>query len=1444
MLKRFIKISYSVFAGLIGLVMLLYFLLNTMVVQNYLCQRLVSYVNNTYHTRISIGELSYDGWSFVSLRHVMLGDTRQDTLFYVGRLQLNLAGLALDSSRVRLRDVVLDEPLAKLQTYSDSVSSLAVFDLFPAGDTTVKSTQPFVMEIRNLEVMDARFVLNDSLEPFINKGFDPFHFCFFNANFRSKKFTIVNDSLSFDIRNMSAQEKGGLELLRMKAKVTVSPKAIAAEDLDLLTQKSHVRNSFAMLTKSWDDYTDDFFNLVKFKISLDNSVVDINDMAYFIPPLEGYHYAMQVDADANGPLSDLRFKRVRMQMGEQTRFKGEMTITGLPNIEETFMDVEVDHAASIAADLEKLAGMSMPQAVKDFGLMTYSGRFTGFYSDFVGYGNITTPFGSARTDLNLKFGADQPQYSGALHLQGFQLGSYLQRNDLGVLDLSGDIKGEGFDLDHLKSEFNLQVGAVNYDGYTYRDLALKGNVEHRQLALKMEVLDSNLMLNATLNAGLGEGYKHLQLKGTLDRSELKALGLNPEAIRLGARVEADYYVKDLNNHYGYVQVDDLHYEKAGYTYRVNQLRLESVTGKEEALSLNGDFIKAQLKGQYDFKELYSQVRYWTRSLGSNFFPATAVPDHPQDFTFSVNLSGTNSISPLLFPGLNISYAEVKGGVNSSEESWQAAGHITSASYGGFNLNQLTFKADEKMRQTGNLLLGFRSLLRHDTLLVGDFALKANAESNRCKLQYQVMDTASLLQLKFAHVLQFMDNKVAFDLEPSWVQSGSSRWQLDTGMHVILEPNQIVFDQMELVNGNQELQLDGYYQFSGLAKNISLKLRELDLNTLNQYAKGLDLTVHGKANGFLVYKNMERRDVVIGEVGLTALRLDNDTLGDFELAIGYREAREDLLIDFRSVNSKINALRGSGTYAIRDRFLNMDLSFEELRVNAFQAFIKDYVQLYEGDVSMNAKLSGHPEQLKLGGKLEVTDVVFKVDYLQTKYSLKHAVMALEDEVIRIQPCLLTDNNKQTAQVEGEIRHDGFTRFDYDLRAGGFKAFQLLNTTSRDNELFFGSAYGSGKFRMKGDLNNVDIYVDAITDKGTKVIVNPFGASAESGESYIRFMDHDTVMAYERTGKGSDVKVGVYLNIVANPDAEVQVVFDARSDDRIRARGNSNMRMEYLPSGDFRMIGDFVLSEGEYRFSAMNVVAKKFNLKQGSSIHWTGDPLSGQMDIAGIYKLKSAISPIVNMTNSPDPNVRIPVECLINIKGKLEKPEITFDLNFPDLQNTITGNAASELSAVVNNFRREPEMMNQQILFLLISGGFVPITNTYANQTAGISNQTVSDLLSRQAAGLIGKAVPNIDVSVDLLNSTDPTKSRTVLLSASKKFLDNRLEVQTSYAIDQTQTNFAATYNLRKSEGTKVKIFNKSGFDALFNRNVVTSGAGLYYRKSFDNFGDFFKQKSAN
>ena len=1426
--------------------MLLYLLLNTNRVQNYAAKSLTTWLNSSFNTQISIGEIRYDGWTYFSLRNVNFGDQKGDTTFYAGRIQFNLMGLDIDSSHFILNDLVLDEGLCKITTYKDGTYSFDVINLFSDPNDTIVNPNPipFVLEFRNLECMDTRFMYIDSTEKFSGEGFDQNRIDFHQINFRSKRFQIIDDSLAFDLRNMNCKERSGFEITRLNAFAIIAPSKIELNKMDLVTPYSHIKNYLSLNTKSYADYGK-FIDKVSFSIRLNQSEVDMKDIVYFVPSFKNYRYKAQVSGEGKGPISNLKIKNVVANMGNNTKFVGDIGFRGLPNIGETFMDFKVEYASTVSQELGQIIDMQLPAEMAKLGKMVYKGNFTGFYEDFVTYGVVETPFGSAQTDLNMKLNkvTQLSEYSGNLKLNYFQLGDYLKNKQLGVIDLEAKVKGKGFNLDVIETQFETQINALNYNGYTYHDVDFKGSVIKKDLVSNVTVNDTNLQLNAAVEVDLANVFKHIILDGNLDYANLKKLGFSKNDILLSSHFNANYFFKDLNEHKGTVNIDDFQYDKNGYTYRINQVGLETDNeGGVETILVNSDFMKAKIWGEFDFTHLIDQLKYWTLNLGQSYFQVQKPKQDFQLFEFDVHILSTANISPLLFPGINLSNIDLEGKVSSRESKYEVLGYVGMLNFHGWLLNQTTFKITEEETIKGSLLLGFKSFGKQDTMLIGDFALKAEAKPNQLDLQYQVQDSLSFISGKVAHKIMFNHSGLWLDFAPSWLKSGSAKWDILPGKTVFLNPNKLDFDSLSLKNDKQLIQVDGFFDFAGNEKNISAKITQLNLNTINQFDRNFGVNFDGTADGYMVYKNMGKRDVIIGNLNAKDLCLDKDTLGDFLLNIGYREYQEDLLIDFVSNKGKLKNLKGVGAYDIAKRYLDFNIDFADSKITAFQAFVKDYVKLYDGNARLNAKISGPINKLRLDGQLILDGISMKVEYLQTNYKIDRARINLNDNLVQLVPFKIQDALGKTADVSGQILHNNFSDLKYNINVENLKSFQVLQTNQKDNELFYGSGFVSGKFSMKGTSKDLSMYIDARSEKGTKIMINPFGVSNETGEDYINFVSRDTVATYSSKGRGVAFGIGVFMKLDVNPSAEVQLVFDAKSDDRIKAIGSGKLALDYLPNGNFNMDGTYILQEGEYRFSALNVVAKKFDLKSGSQIKWSGDPLKGRLDIQGIYRLKTSVSEIVNMSKAPDPNVRLPVECIINIKGLVEKPEFVFDLSFPDLQNNLTGTAASELNAVVSNFRREPEMMNQQMLFLLISGSFVPITNNNNSLSNTVGSQTVSDLLSKQAAGLLGKAVPNIDLSVNLLNASDPTRSRTVLLSASKKFLDNRLEVQTSYAMDQTQTNFSANYSIKKNGNTKVNFFNKSGFDALYNRNVTTSGSGLFYRKEFNSFPELFKKQT--
>ncbi|MFY8020997.1 MAG: hypothetical protein ACOVP1_07365, partial [Bacteroidia bacterium] len=541
-------------AVFVGLLLLAYVLFSSYTFQNYITQRISNYVNDKFHTRIAIGEISYDGWSYFSLRKVMMGDPKSDTLFYAGRLQFNLAGIQVDSLKFKLNHVVVDEGLCKIITYKDSTFGFDALNAFMDPNDTIPPdplAPPFILELKNLECMDTRFVMVDSTEEFYTEGYDPFNMEVTDINFRSRNFQIIEDSLRFDLHNFTCKEKSGFAINRMEAIATVSSTTIRLDKMEMVTKHSVLRDYFSLDYKSWDDYSD-FENKVRFRINLRESDVDFKDIVYFAPFLKEYDYKARVSGLAKGPLANLDISKIKASHGKDTYFEGSARLTGLPDIDHTFMDIEADYASSNAAEVQTISGIEMPQMLNILGKVVYKGRYTGFYTDFVSFGDIETRFGNIKTDLNMKLPDDvmDASYSGSLQVTHFDLGGFLENKSLGLISLSGSVNGKGFDLNHLHSVFDIEASEFDFNQYRYTGIAFNAEAKHKKIDANFDINDSSFVYSGAALVDLSKPFKHIKINSFLEDANPDALHFIKDVNHLGLDLNSDFYFKDFDENYG------------------------------------------------------------------------------------------------------------------------------------------------------------------------------------------------------------------------------------------------------------------------------------------------------------------------------------------------------------------------------------------------------------------------------------------------------------------------------------------------------------------------------------------------------------------------------------------------------------------------------------------------------------------------------------------------------------------------------------------------------------------------------------------------------------------------------------------------------------------------------------------------------------------------------
>jgi len=441
---------------------------------------------------------------------------------------------------------------------------------------------------------------------------------------------------------------------------------------------------------------------------------------------------------------------------------------------------------------------------------------------------------------------------------------------------------------------------------------------------------------------------------------------------------------------------------------------------------------------------------------------------------------------------------------------------------------------------------------------------------------------------------------------------------------------------------------------------------------------------------------------------------------------------------------------------------------------------------------------------------------------------------------------TKGNSATGDILAT--HDHFKDFYLDINLKPEK-MQFLNTTAKDNDYFYGTAYASGVVKIFGPFNQIAIEVAAKSEPGS-VLYIPITSSSEVYENdFITFVKSSSDSGIiQKDVKIRDSGVSLMFDIDVTPDAEVQIVFDPKIGDVMKGRGTGRLRMTIDRSGEFLMFGNLEIEKGDYLFTLENVINKKFLVDPGGIITWNGDPYAGKMDLTARYSIKTSLYELIWETDDPEQfKAKVPVSCLMHLTGDLLSPDISFDIDLPESDENTKN--------LVKNVVANSEEMNRQVFALLILNSFIPTERNTFNSpiSQGIGNTSI-ELISNQFGNWLSQISNDFDVGFSY-NQGDQVTSSQVEIALSTQILNDRIVLETNLEIggnqlgateNQQASNIAGDvsieYKISEDGKIRIKAFNRSNtVDVVANNAPYTQGVAVFYRKDFDRLRELWSRK---
>lgn len=1442
-------------------------------VQNYFAHKAADYLSKKLNTTVEIGSIELSFYKRAIVNNIYIQDLHGDTLLYAKKINIGIGEINTEKRLLAFRNIGLLSAKGKIIKYAadEDFNMQFIIDAFEDNDTTHSGKGPWKIAIGEISCVNVDFSYKNEHDTLLTKGINFFDLRAQSINGRFSDLEIERDTIRATIDYLAAKEKSGFIIKNLSSFVRVSPVELQMDELKLLTPESNIKTDLTFSYKQWRDYRD-FLHKVRIKAEFDHSQLEMNDIAYFAPELWGLYERLDISGKVSGRIDDLKGKDMDIRFGKNTHFIGDFTLTGLPHIDETLIYLNVDDLSTNYADLSQIPlppfnkhkTLDVPKNIQMLGNISFKGTFTGLYTDFYSYGTFNSALGQISTDIAVKhdYEKEKESYKGKIKSNQFDFGKFLGAPILGKASVDAVIDGEGFTIEDLKAKLEGKINSLDFNKYNYKNIAIEGEIAKQVFKGKLNVQDDNIDFDFIGKVDFNTKLPTLDFISTLNRADLAALHFvnTTKKTNLSTQIIINVVGNNIDNIKGQINFDNTIYEQDGERFKLSVFNLLS---EEEdgvkTIKLFSDFADAKVKGNFKILELPQAVEH----ILSNYLPDYYSKNNKiqaQNFEYKITFKKTDPVTKLFIPNLKIAPKTViAGAFNSNNNIISLSGNSSKISYSGIELINLKTEANTTHKKL-QLITACDQLNFSDSVSMNNFVLSTNTLNDSVNISLS-WDNKSQ-KTTVGEVQAFMhfnsDKTIKFKILPSQFIVSDSVWTVNKTNEIIIDSTFIDVKELMFEHANESVLLNG--SISEIRKDeLKLNFSNFNLANLNPFLKPFGVNLKGRLTGQSSVYDLYKNTIFISDNNFNNLSINNNDIGNGNVSSLWDNSKEALYLNGKFTLNTVPNILFSGYYYPKKKEdnIDMELNLQSIQMKLLDPFVKKYCDDFIGSMDGSVSIKGSTSRPLLFGKMNVNAKKVTVNYLKTSYKFNHEIL-IDNSSFAIENMTVYDIHNNKAIVNGHVYHDNFKNFQLDFDINATK-FMCLNTTESDNTLYYGTAFATGLINIFGFVDN-NILIDAnvktekITsnDKSdkinvlskteiTRVFIPLSGPSEVSENNFITFVKKDS----SQKNKDYNVKLdGIVLNfnLEATPDAEIQLIFDQKVGDIIKAKGSGNIKLNISPTGDFKMYGDYIIENGDYLFTLQNIINKKFDIENGSVIKWSGIPYKADLNINAVYKAKASIKPFFPNDSSAAYKKRYPVDLKLIMTDNLTNPDIAFDVNLPTIDATVR-------QQVLSYINTESEI-NRQVFALLILNSFVTpsqLSGAGGADAVAAAGANAFELLSNQLSNMLSKISKDFDIGIKY-RPGDAVSKDELGLAMSTQLFNDKLTIDGNLGVNNNNQNtnnlvgdVNIDYKLTDDGKVRIKAFNRANDNNLnYTYGPYTQGVGIFYREEFDSFGELYQR----
>ncbi len=856
---------------------------------------------------------------------------------------------------------------------------------------------------------------------------------------------------------------------------------------------------------------------------------------------------------------------------------------------------------------------------------------------------------------------------------------------------------------------------------------------------------------------------------------------------------------------------------------------------------SGDFIlKFDARGGYE--KVLSQMTTLTDSVMTQFenkiINQPAIKALLPEMKLHLESKRENPVANFL-RALDIDFKEMALDLTTSPETGiNGTSHLYSLNYDSTRIDtvrlNLTQKGD-RLSYQGQICNN-----KKNPQFVFNALLDGHFHEHGALVGLRYFDAKGKMGVRLGATAEMEDKGLRLRLMPERPTIGYKEFNLNKDNFIYIAKDKKIQAKVDLVSDDRTgLKLYTENQDSTMLQDLTLSLHRIDLGEVTSVIPYLP-KITGRLNGdYHILQDQNERYSVATDMAVENMAYEGSPIGNISTELVYLQKEDDthavearLMLDeeeFGLLSGIYQNKKQSGT---GESVIDATFTMTRMPLSIANGMVPDQIVGLEGYGEGELTIKGTTTHPDINGEIYVDSAYL----VSIPYGVR---MRFDNDPVRIVGShLLLENfglyayNDEPLNLMGDIDFSNMDRIAIDMRMRA-RNLLLINAKQEAKSIAYGKAFVNLFARLQGPLEEMNMRgrldVLGTTDMTYMLLDSPLSADNRLND-LVKFTDFtDSTQTVISRPMPSGIKAD--LTISVSQGAHIVCDLNAEQTNYVDLMGGGDLRLKYDPDG-IHLTGRYTLTDGEMKYSLPIIPLKTFNIKEGSYVEFTGDPMNPKLNITATERTKATVTDESGVGRS------VVFNCGVVITKTLNDMGLEFIIEAPE-DNNVSGELAT----------MSTEERGKIAVTMLTTGMYLADGNTGSFSM----NSALSSFLQSEINSIAGSALKSLDLSVGIDNTTDASGAMHTDYSFkfAKRFMNNRLKVEIGGKVSSGSNNYVGgqsnsffdnvtmEYRLNQNATQNVKVFFQQNVYDWLEGYTSMYGAGFVWRRKLNNFWDIFQ-----